>query len=547
MCIRDSLETVALLQGGRGAAFTDAHLHFQLGEALRHLNRYPEAVTAYLAALSRKPDYFHAHVQLGNSFNPLKMHEEARECFKTAIAVGGTQVELVSGMAYEDLHACRWDYLSEDLAELMRLIESGAGQPVPFQLLAQPSTRRQQLDATRVYARQMFGNIAPLAGEFVASAHPRVRIGYLSSDFLEHATAYLISQVFERHDRSRFEVSAYSYGIDDASPARRRIERGVDRFVEARALSDAGLAQRIRDDGIDILLDLKGYTLGSRNGVMAYRPSPVQVNYLGFPGTLGAPFYDYIIGDPVITPIDHGPDYDEKIAQLPTCYQPNDRSRAIGPRPSRAVCGLPDHAFVFCSFNGPYKITSDMFDVWCRLLHRIEHSVLWLYQASAQARRNLTAQAERRGIAGSRLIWAEPVHQTQHLARLQLADLVLDTRPVCAHTTASDALWTGVPIITCPGETFVSRVAASVLYAAGLPDLVAPDLARYESKALALAQDRQGLQALKERVAQNRESCALFDSLRYTRELESLFLRMHERRQQGLAPAHLPADIGPGR
>jgi predicted O-linked N-acetylglucosamine transferase (SPINDLY family) len=368
-------------------------------------------------------------------------------------------------------------------------------------------------------------------------------VGYLSSDFHEHATAYLISQILEQHDRARFEVSAYSYGIDDASPARRRIELGVERFVEAREMSDRAVAERIRADGIDVLLDLKGYTLGARNGVLAFRPCPIQVNFLGFPGTLGAPFYDYIIGDPNVTPTEHAPDYSEKIAQMPVCYQPNDRSRAIGPRPTRAACGLPERGFVFCSFNVPYKITSEMFDIWCRLLQRVENSVLWLYKASAQARHNLTVEAQRRGVAASRLVWAEPVHQTQHLGRLQLADLFLDTRPVCAHTTASDALWAGVPIITCPGETFVSRVAASILQAADLPELIAPDLARYESQALALAGDSDRMKTLKERLAQSRERCALFDSVRYTRGLEALFTRMHERYRQGLPPAYLGADL----
>jgi predicted O-linked N-acetylglucosamine transferase (SPINDLY family) len=540
------LETVELLSDRPGAGFVDPHLYFQLGEALRHLNRYPEAIKAYLAALSRKPDYVQAHVQLGNAFNPLKFHEEARECFKTAIAVGGTAVELVSGMAFEDLNACRWDHLREDLAELMRLIEDGAGQPVPFQLLAQPSTRRQQRAAAQVFAQCTYGQITPLPAAAPRRASARIRLGYLSSDFHEHATAYLVSQIFEQHDRARFEVNAYSYGVDDASRARRRIEQGVDRFVEAREMSDRALAERIRDDGIDVLLDLKGYTLGARNGVMALRASPIQVNYLGFPGTLGAPFYDYIVGDPIITPLAHASDYSEKIAQMPACYQPNDRSRAIGPRPMRSACGLPEHGFVFCSFNGPYKITSEMFDLWCRLLHRIERSVLWLYEASAQARRNLTSEAQRRGIAGSRLIWAVPIHQTQHLARLQLADLVLDTRPVCAHTTASDALWAGVPLITCPGETFVSRVAASVLQAAQMPELIAPDLAQYESMALALAQDPSRLGVLKQKLAQTRERCALFDSVRYTRDLETLLMRMRDRHLRGEAPAHLAAELNCG-
>jgi len=533
-------ETIALLQGHADKPYRDAHVYFQLGEALRSLNRYPEAIQAYLAALSRKPDHFHAHVQLGNSFNPMKMHEEARECFKTAIAIGGPQVELVSGMAYEDLHACRWDHLQQDLAELMRLIDRGVGQPVPFQLLAQPSTRPQQLAAARTYAQCAFGRIAALPAN-KTSRSDRIRIGYLSSDLHEHATAYLISQIFEQHDRARFEISAYSYGIDDGSPARRRIERGVDRFIEAREMSDRALAEQIHRDGIDVLLDLKGYTLGARNGVMAHRPCPVQVNYLGYPGTLGAPFYDYIIGDPVVTPLEHAPDYSEKIAQMPQCYQPNDRNRVIGPRPSRADCSLPERGLVFCSFNGPYKITAPIFDIWCRLLRRVEGSVLWLYRASEQARCNLSLEAERRGVAGGRLVWADPVPQSQHLARLQLADLVLDTLPVCAHTTASDALWAGVPLITCAGDTFVSRVAASVVKAAGMSELVAPNLAAYEAQAFELAREPARLASVRHRLGERREHCALFDTPAYTRELEALLVRMHERRLRGLPPDHLAA------
>jgi predicted O-linked N-acetylglucosamine transferase (SPINDLY family) len=533
-------ETAALMAGRDLQRIDDYHVHFQLAEALHQLQRFQEATERYLAALMRKPDCMPAHVQLGNVFNRLSLHEEARECFKTAIAVGGDAVQLTSGMAYEDLHACRWDRLAEDLPQLMRLIEAGAGQPQPFQLLAQPSTRRQQLEAARGHARRLFAGLTPLPPP-AARAPGRMRVGYLSADLHEHATAYLITQVFERHDRSRFEVFAYSYGAADTSPARQRIGQAVEHFVDAREMSDRALAERIRADGVDVLLDLKGYTLGARNAVMAFRPSPVQVNYLGFPGTLGADCYDYIIGDPTITPMEHAADYSEKIAQLPLCYQPNDRDRAIGPRPTRAECGLPEHGFVFCSFNSPYKVTAGIFDIWCRLLQRVEGSVLWLYESNAQARRNLAREAQRRGVDPARLIWAGQVHQTAHLGRLQLADLVLDTRPVCAHTTASDALWAGVPVLTCPGDSFVARVAASLLRAAEMPELVAPDLAAYEAIALDLAQDPLRLAQLKARLQAVRGRCALFDSGRTTRELEALYERMHERAVRGLAPEHLPA------
>jgi protein O-GlcNAc transferase len=538
-------EAVSLSAGRDLKQVGDHNLLFQLGQAMHNLERFEEATECYLAALARKPDFMPAHVHLGNVFQRLNLHEEARECFKTAVAIGGDAVELTSGMAYEDLHACRWDHLGEDLPELMRLIEAGTGQPQPFQLLAQPSTRRQQLAAARGFAQRLCGHLTPLPAAAARTRSPRIRLGYLSCDFHEHATAFLIRQILEQHDRDRFEVTAYSYGLYEGSPTRRRIEQAVDRFVEARDLSDRALAERIRGDGIDVLFDLKGYTLGARNGVLAFRPSPIQVNYLGFPGTLGAAFYDYIIGDPVVTPLAHAPDYSEAIAQMPACYQPNDRSRAIGPRPTRSECGLPEQGFVFCSFNSPYKITPDLFELWCRLLQGVEHSVLWLYESNAQARRNLTDQAQRRGISAARLIWAASVSQTQHLARLQLADLVLDTRPVCAHTTASDALWAGVPLITCPGESFVSRVAASVLQAAELPELIAHTLEQYEALALALAREPHRLSELRQQVARNREQCALFDSVRYTRDLEALLARMHDRHLRGLPPIHLAAQATP--
>ena len=534
-------DTVRLLAGRDLARIRDHHVHFELGQALHHLDRFKEAADSYLAALSRKPDFMVAHVQLGNVFNRLHLHEEARECFKTAIAIGGDAVQLTSGMTFEELHACRWDHLAEDLPELMRLMDEDAGYPQPFQLLAQPSTRRQQLSAATRYAQNVFAGLEPLPPAPPRRSSPRIRVGYFSSDLHEHATAYLLTQILEHHDRSLFEVAAYSYGVDDASPMRRRIEQAVDRFVDVREMSNRAAAERIRADGVDILLDLKGYTLGARNGVLAFRPSPIQVNYLGFPGTLGAPFYDYIIGDPTVTPLEHAADYSEKIAQMPVCYQPNDRSRAIGPRPTRPECGLPESGFVFCSFNSPYKITAEIFDIWCRLLQQVDGSVLWLYETNPQARRNLTREAQRREVDPARVIWGEQLPQTRHLGRLQLADLVLDTRPVCAHTTASDALWAGVPVVTCPGETFVSSVAASLLSAIELPELIAPDPAAYQSLALGLARDPQRLRALRERLLYNRERCALFDSVRYTRDLEALFARMHEQQQHGLPPDHLAA------
>jgi predicted O-linked N-acetylglucosamine transferase (SPINDLY family) len=344
---------------------------------------------------------------------------------------------------------------------------------------------------------------------------------------MRHATAYLIAQLLELHDPLRFEVHAWSYGPEDGSPIRARIRDALGgRFHEVRQESDRGVAERIRAADIDVLVDLKGYTQGSRPGILALRPARVQVNFLGHPGTLGSPCHDYIIGDPIVTPLAHEGGYSEAIAQMPGCYQPNDRLRPVGPRPTRASCGLPGEGFVFCSFNSCYKITQEQFDAWCRLLGAVPGSVLWLYEANAQAARNLRAAAAARGVEPGRIVFAPHRDLADHLGRLQLADLVLDTFPVTAHTTASDALWAGVPLVTRAGETFVSRVAASVLAAAGVPELVAPDLAAYEALALALARDPARLQALRGHLAAARDHSELFDSVRHARRLEGLYERM---------------------
>lgn len=536
-------EMVAMLEKIDLEHVRNPHPHFALGNAMSALNRFQEAVTAYLAALQRKPDFMPAHVYLGNVFERMKLHEEARECFQTALAVGGNRAELLSAMAHQALNACRWDLFDQDLAALQVELTSGSQQAAPFQLLTMPSTRAQQRAAGFAHWSDRCAGIVPMPVAGPRGGRSRIRIGYVTNDLFRHATAYLIADLLELHDRSRFDVHVYSYGHDDGSAIRKRIIAAAGgNFVEAGPMSDLALAERIRADDIDVLIDLKGYTLNSRLRVFAYHPARIQVNYLGFPGTLGAPCYEYVVGDEVVTPFEHAGDFSEKIAQLPRCYQPNDRKRAIGPRPSRAECGLPESGFVFCSFNSCYKITAGVFDRWCRLLGQVEGSVLWLYEANAQARRNLAAEAQRRGVDPQRLVWAPHVPLEEHLGRLQLADLALDTLPVNAHTTASDALWAGVPMITTPGDSFVSRVAASVLRAAELSELVAADGDGYESLALALARDPVRLRALRERLGATRGRCELFDSPGYTRDLESLLVRMLERWDRGEAPEPLAAQ-----
>jgi predicted O-linked N-acetylglucosamine transferase (SPINDLY family) len=396
------------------------------------------------------------------------------------------------------------------------------------------------------YTRMLCANLPrlPVVEPTSRLAGRRLRVGYLSNDFHQHATAMLVAQVFELHDRERFEVRLYSYGASDGSPMRARLEQAGDAFVDITGLSDLEAARLIRDDRIDLLVDLKGHTLNARTAIMAMRPAPVQVAYLGFPGTMGADFIDYVITDPVVTPAAMADGFSEKLAWMPDCYQPNDRRRQADPPPTRAACGLPEQGFVFCCFNQTYKIRPELFDVWCRLLAATPGSVLWLLNSNPQAGANLKREAAARGVDPARIVFAPLVPSHRNLARLAHADLFLDTLPVNAHTTASDALWSGVPLVTCPGDTFVGRVAASLLHAVGLPGLVADDLTQYESLARSLAADPARIAALKAHLRAARDTAPLFDSARTTRSLEDLYLRMARRWQDGLAPEHLEPRPG---
>ena len=363
---------------------------------------------------------------------------------------------------------------------------------------------------------------ADLAFVFHRLKKAKLRLGYLSSDFHEHATALLMVELFENHDHDRFEVFAYSCGADDGKGMRQRLEATFDRFTDIRGLSDIEAAHMIYRDEVDILIDLKGYTQGTRSAILNFRPAPIQVNYLGYPGTLGAGVCDYIVTDAFVTPPDSAPDYTEAFAYMPDSYQPHGRHGIISVKPSRAAAGLPAEGFVFCCFNQAYKITPEIFNVWCHLLLSVPDSVLWLLK-NPLAEGNLLREAFHRGITADRIIFAANCPQSDHLARLQLADLVLDTAPYNAHTTASDALWVGVPIITCAGDTFPSRVAGSVLHAIGLEELVTTDLDRYFELALALASDADRLAQVKEKLATNRMTTALFGVEVYTRHLETLY------------------------
>jgi len=398
------------------------------------------------------------------------------------------------------------------------------------------------LDVERELDRSASGGAAAMARDGAPPWPPRrpIRLGYLSGDFHQHATALLMIDMLAAHDRGRFELHAFSHGADDGQGMRQRLQAHFDAFHDIAALDDATAARAIHAADIDILVDLKGYTAGTRTALLSYRPAPVQVGYLGYPGTAGGDFCDYLISDRFITPEASAADYSEALACMPHSYQPHGRAAQVGATPRREAEGLPADGFVFCCFNQAYKFTPEVFGIWCRLLEQAPGSVLWLL-GDALAEGNLRREALQRGIAPHRLVFAPGQPQAQHLARLPLADLVLDTAPYNAHTTASDALWAGVPLVTCAGDTFASRVAGSLLHAVGLPELVTSSLDDYADLAADLAADPARLRALRDRLERHRQRAPLFDVRAYTLALEALFEAMWQRHGAGLRPQALGA------
>ena len=420
---------------------------------------------------------------------------------------------------------CDWEKWRAAWPRLAGLLENSPAAISPFSLLCEPTTAAQQLIYARRWCAAQFGASAngKSAGSGVPRTHPRLRIGYLSSDFYGHATAHLLAEVLELHNRQRFEVFAYSYGPDDASPMRARLRTACEHFIDiAREPNDLAIC-RIRDDELDVLVDLKGHTMGARTTLLAHRPCSVQISWIGYPGTMGAAFIDYLIADPFIIPPGAESAYSERILRLPHCYQPNDRKRMVAPTLARAEYGLPDTAFVFCCFNQAYKITPEVFAVWMRLLQNTPGSVLWLLEDNRWATANLQAAALAHSIAPARLVFAPKLPLAQHLARYRAADLALDTFPYTSHTTASDALWGGCLLIALCGETFAARVSGSILTAGCLPGLVAHSLEDYESLALRLVTDRVWREDLRAQLAAAKHASPLFDTAAFTRDLERLY------------------------
>ena len=479
------------------------------------------------AALARNPDSAALHFQLATLHERENELERAMQEYAHVARLDPKHGAALSQLVFLRQRLGDWHDLPDLRARLREAVAQRAPMLSPFVLLSQPSTRAEQ----RLCAEAWCASVAPprpaTAPTMLNSA--RLRIGYLSSDFHTHATAFLAAGLFEQHDRGRFEVIGYSTGPDDRSVLRARLERGFDRFVDAAGWAPLRLATAIRNDAIDILVDLKGHTEHALPSVLALRPAPIQVHYLGYPGTLGGHLADYLVGDAIVTPPEHAGDYAETLALLPDSYQVNDREREIAPSPSRVDVGLPrSNAVVLCCFNAGYKFNPEVFDAWAQVLAAVPEAVLWLLSRPGEARwtSNLRREMVRRGLDARRLVFSPARPNAEYLALYRVADLFLDTWPYNAHTTASDALWAGCPLVTLRGETFASRVAASLLTAVGVPELICDDVKGYVAKVVALARDPDARTRLRLHLAGPGRDSALFDTARTTRALEAAYLAM---------------------
>ena len=530
----------ALVAYRHAVVLAPQHLDALLGCVcvLLDMGHSPQALVYAQQAVRENPEHAAANRGLGVALSNLKRYPEAAHFLRKALQIDPNGTAVLGTLMYADMVCCDWHARVELLERIEADLMRGIWVAEPFVLVGCSGsasllrmTAELQMQATVPATMPKLMEVRP------APNKKKLRIAYLSADFHTHATSYLIAELFELHDRDRFEVVAVSFGPDDDGALRKRIEAAVGQFFRVNDLSDQEVAELMVREQVDIAIDLKGFTLDSRPGIFQFRPAPIVVNYLGFPSTMGSACFDYIIGDPVVTPLEHAGFYAEKIVQLPHSYQVNDRRREIAAgTPVRRKHGLPEDGFVFACFNNNYKITPVVFDIWMRLLDQVPNSVLWLMAGNGVAEANLQREAEARGITRDRLVFAPRAPLSEHLARHQLADLFLDTLPCNAHTTASDALWAGLPVLTCLGRTFAGRVAASLLTAVGLPELITTSLADYEEQALQLAMLPEKLQAIRRRLQAQRDATPLFDTPRFTIHLEQAYFQMHERYSQGLAP-----------
>ena len=533
----------------------DPVAYHNLGNAFKELGCQEEALEASERAIARRPHYTAAWLNKAEALQVLGRHVQACAAYRQVLLLSPDEALALGGLAQSLAALCDWPELDAVRPRVLACVAAGLLPVSPFAMLwlsDDPLEHRRYAEQFAHRAESSLRAVPRLDADADAGAgadadadmdsrnestRAPIRIAYLSADFHAHATALLMAQVFERHDRRRVRSYAYSFGQDSEDAMRQRLRSAFDEFLEVREYSDGDIVESLRANQIDVVVDLKGHTRGERFELFLRKPAPIAVNFLGYPGSMGHAAYDYIIGDEVVTPFDHADRYAEHIVQMPHCYQPNDSLRAMSTDVfTRTSEGLPESGFVFAAFNNTYKITPEVFDVWMRLLKAVPNSSLWFISECEGVARNLRQEAERRGVAGRRLVFSPRRPVDIHLARHRLADLFLDTLPINAHTTASDALWAGLPVLTCLGDSFAGRVAASLLQALDLPELITHNLQAYEALALDLARHPAKLQSLKDRLAQNKPHSPLFDAAAFARDLESAYEQMVAWHRQGLPP-----------
>lgn len=513
------------------------------GNALKDLRRFDEAIASFNKAIALKSGYAEAFNNKGNVLNEIKRFDEALASYDSAMAIQPDYEFLAGHRLHMQMKLCDWKHLDVHLRNMAQALRAGGKTTHPFPVLGLTDDPHLQLAAAEIYGKAQCPPDALPCVFHSGSRNEKIRIGYYSADFHNHATSILMAELLESHDRSQFELYGFSFGPKVQDEMRQRICATFDHFIDVTNKSDIDIAKLSRELAIDIAVDLKGYTKDSRSGIFFHRCAPVQVNYLGYPGTMGASCIDYIVADKTLIPEIDQQYYSEKIVYLPYSYQVNDATRPIANRVfTREEAGLPDQCFVFCCFNNNYKILPQTFELWMQLLRDTSDSVLWLFEDNPTASRNLRQEAQARGVAPSRLVFAKRMDLADHLARHRLADLFLDTLPCNAHTTASDALWAGLPVLTLQGKSFAARVAASLLNALNMPELIAGTAEQYIFKAKELAKNPDLLRQTKEKLERNRQTSPLFNGKLFAQHLEKAFAAMHQRQIDGHAPDHLNID-----
>ena len=531
------------IEGYRSAiSFNSNHVdaHNNLGCALQEAYCFDQALVYHEAAIRIMPSAVSSYFNAGTALLRLNRYEEAIARFGEALELDPQYDFLFGNCLYLKMKVCDWSNYQSNMQLLLEKVNRGEKAISAFAFLALVDSALLQQKVAKVWISAKHPENNSLGRSPKVNGHRKIRIGYFSADFHNHATAWLMAELFERHDKDRFELFAFSFGRNKQDEMRQRIAVAFDQFFDVRNKSDLEVAQLSRSWGIDIAIDLKGFTEDARTGIFAHRAAPIQVNYLGYPGTMGASYIDYIIADRTLIPEASQRYYSEKVVYLRGSYQVNDCHRKISDRIfTKAEVGLPESGFVFCCFNNNYKITPDVFDSWVRILKAVPSSVLWLFEDNPIAAANLRKEAQQRGLDPNRLVFAKRMALAEHLARHRLADLFLDTLPCNAHTTASDALWVGLPVLTRVGEPLAARVAASLLNAIQLPELITQTEAEYEALAIDLATHPDKLSAIKDKLQQNRLATPLFDTQRYTTNLEAVYSEMYERYRADLPPEHL--------